>query len=101
LPPTPTSSPSLHDALPISSASAVAGAPIEPFASQYWLSAPCTFTNQTIAGTIRNPNGNSQSPVQPATGDCFPSRWYILPISDGIDRKSTRLNSSHVSISYA
>src|SRR5215475_15706177 len=29
------------------------------------------------------------------------SRWSGLPLSSKVDRKSTRLNSSHVKISYA
>src|SRR3712207_8575845 len=27
--------------------------------------------------------------------------WFILPEAEGLDRKSTRLNSSHANISYA
>ena len=60
-------------------------------APQYVLSEPCTFTNQTIAGMIKIPNGKSQSPVQPLTGECCPSFWYILPISEGMTKALTAL----------
>src|SRR5262249_62326079 len=59
--------------------------------SQYRFSAPCTLTNQTIAGIRKIPNGNNQSPVQPVTGGCRPSFAYILPASDGITNALTAL----------
>ena len=37
------------------------------------------------------PNGKSQRPVQPVTGACCPSFWYILPISDGMTKALTAL----------
>src|ERR671935_1545947 len=53
------------------------------------LSAPWIFTNQTIAGTMRKPNGKSHKPVQPLMGGCCPSFLYIFPISEGITNAIT------------
>src|SRR5690606_40945891 len=65
---------SLHDALPISSATA-------------WLSA-------SISATALS--------TRPAPASVWPSTsWEARAVCSALDRKSTRLNSSHVKISYA
>src|SRR6266540_2488896 len=71
----------------LAQAAATAGA----FPAQYRLRAPCTFTNQTIAGMIRIPPGKSQRPVQPVMGGSCPSFAYIFPTSEGITKASTGL----------
>src|SRR6266536_5156473 len=57
--------------------------------AQYRLSAPCTFTNQTIAGMRNRPNGTSHSPVQPVAGGVCPARVYIFPTSEGMTKAIT------------
>src|SRR3954471_21217076 len=54
-----------------------------PAVGQEPINAPWTFTNQTTAGTTRNPNGKSHSPVHPETGEALPSFAYMCPTSDG------------------
>ena len=58
--------------------------------SQYRLSAPWTFTNQTIAGMMRIPNGKSQSPVHPVTGDVRPAALVHLPDLGRDDERADR-----------
>src|SRR5207249_7428232 len=90
-PPAPTqlSTLSLHDALPISSidvpgTASAAGAwdlyhSIKRSVSSVEMYAPCTRNGSLFPGGKNN----------------------MSPLPSSVDRKSTRLNSSHVSISYA
>src|ERR1035441_67439 len=66
----------------------------------------------TVIGSLGNFNSSLQLPINPADpsnllktnshNNTLPTP-YVLPLSftNGIDRKSTRLNSSHLGISYA
>src|SRR5690606_41671534 len=84
---------SLHDALPISGSWAVS--PVQsPQRAGAWLSSqPREAAAQTSVRSV--PTAGSQLPSAKGT--------QLLPISwrPAADRKSTRLNSSHVKISYA
>ena len=48
-----------------------------------------TFQNQTIAGTMRIPNGKSQSPVRVLTPVSMPARSYIFLIARGTRKALT------------
>src|SRR5207249_10118425 len=100
LPPRPTMiyTLSLHDALPISSLAyaqtlpSVRGSVVDP-------------TGATVPGAIvrlESPNGDlvSETTVDSAGNFLLPN-LRAGTFSLAVDRKSTRLNSSHVSISYA
>src|SRR5699024_12004079 len=51
---------------------------------------------------LRSPRSVNAFSTRPWTGRCRPEEHYTEPEAKGKpDRKSTRLNSSHVSISYA
>src|SRR5699024_11678125 len=82
--PTPTPSLSLHDALPISPAQA-------PLESEDEITPALNATGLALAGT-----GFIVDNVK--IWNCGNSALYV---NRRQDRKSTRLNSSHVSISYA
>src|SRR5690348_17484097 len=94
---TPTSTLSLHDALPI----------LVPNVNHV------TFveTKSLAAGDTPEINVEAQNPVIDSAGAEHNVRMNIhgpvremqidLSTDDGLDRKSTRLNSSHPSISYA
>src|SRR3712207_7342119 len=51
------------------------------------------WLNDSIAYATFEPEGN---PL-----DVFPGRYRLVGVSPILDRKSTRLNSSHANISYA
>src|SRR5207249_10142144 len=97
-PPTSSSTTlSLHDALPISTVATVPDA----LARQGNLSDYC-------AALAANPKTGPPCPVVPAYLDGVDGLKFVPPpppttppTPDPRDRKSTRLNSSHVSISYA
>src|SRR5699024_11459389 len=91
---------SLHDALPISKAE------IEDYCHTYQLSPRIDPTNfeqiytrnkirHTILPTLKEVNSNVHTTIQRLSETLQEDELYLL------DRKSTRLNSSHVSISYA
>src|SRR5207249_11953303 len=89
-PPTAIYTLSLHDALPISQEIAIRSAAMVAFQQP-----------QAIghAHVLRNGAARSQAL---ALAEVLQRRHEEWPIgSRGVDRKSTRLNSSHVSISYA
>src|SRR5699024_11898237 len=84
-PPTPPSTPSLHDALPIFPRRRPPSAP--PSArcssrSHFSPPGPCSARPESGRSGGRRPDGPRRT-------------------GSALDRKSTRLNSSHVSISYA
>src|SRR5690606_41798593 len=65
---------------------------------EYDMTPPCG------AGPARTPGGNGSGPVQSGCGTTLPPDHFTrinLRRSSVEDRKSTRLNSSHVKISYA
>src|SRR5260221_7955086 len=86
----------LHDALPISIAPAARASKIRCFIICY-LSAPSPWPYR---GPRRNPIANR---VQARKAGCHPPDAALVDLGGirGIDRKSTRLNSSHTVISYA
>src|SRR3712207_8688773 len=69
---------SLHDALPISE--------LNGFERYAWVTTAYLLASTSII------------PVIGKLGDVYGRKWFIV---SGIDRKSTRLNSSHANISYA
>src|SRR5690606_39838736 len=77
---------SLHDALPICSSFSNYGALID-------VSAP----GSSIVSTL---NSGTQGPGSPSYAS-YSGTSMAAPHVAGVDRKSTRLNSSHVKISYA
>src|SRR5699024_11980326 len=94
-PSTPNHTPSLHDALPISTAVYVSNIPsditteeIEQAFSKFGVIAEDLKTGEKKIRLYKDDSGNLK-------GDALVI--YFKPE----DRKSTRLNSSHVSISYA
>src|SRR5207302_8680133 len=101
-PPAPPAAypPSLHDALPISPASSSAApAPTSP--------ATTTSPVNSAATATPSPSGGAASATSAWTAyTTSPARAGpgLFPLEDRhkvLDRKSTRLNSSHVKISYA
>src|SRR5699024_11934181 len=88
----------LHDALPISETIQPTGG------TEYSTDGGKTWQDATDPLKISDLTGETILIRQPATDDEFASAiaTVIVPERpDGPDRKSTRLNSSHVSISYA
>src|SRR5690606_39845938 len=79
---------SLHDALPIYHHPFVAG--------EIWCGDKaiirCQLYEQSISGLERGRHGNTVRPEH---------QEHLFPDQEAQDRKSTRLNSSHVKISYA
>src|SRR5207249_11360819 len=96
-PPTATSPLSLHDALPISQHRAAAAAP-----GRLGHAAGPADRARAAGGAY----GRAADGTHPATPVARALRSHAARRSEGagrarVDRKSTRLNSSHVSISYA
>src|SRR5690606_40616006 len=84
---------SLHDALPISSITTGTGT----YTVTVTDSNGCTGTSPSVTVTNSNPQATINLPDTVCPGD-----YTILSVSPAFaDRKSTRLNSSHVKISYA
>src|SRR5690606_41181278 len=80
---------SLHDALPIYSGADVAQ-PVQ-----------CDADGHAGLRSSIGCDGSSASCSSAAAGSAWSGRTYSVRPSSLIDRKSTRLNSSHVKISYA
>src|SRR5690606_42081908 len=83
--PTATETPtlSLHDALPIS---------------------PPTIARSARTSPTRRCSGGRGAPAAPVSGSSqygVVETWDMSTLTGAADRKSTRLNSSHVKISYA
>src|SRR5206468_12692891 len=87
---------SLHDALPISASTSVLTG--GPFTTGRVLSADCRNTRR---GGGRGAGGRSGSAVGGSGGGASGSATGRGGATGGLDRKSTRLNSSHDQISYA
>src|SRR5205807_6092130 len=88
LPPSPTrrrSPPSLHDALPISARS---------------FSASSARPSGSCKGSATHPGGRRNS-TKLRGEPCGPIVAFSMSSRPNIDRKSTRLNSSHLVLSYA
>src|SRR2546426_4966070 len=64
---------------------------------------PYTTLFRSIAGALSAALAAAAAPAQqPTAGDSAYARTEAkIPMRDGVDRKSTRLNSSHLVISYA
>src|SRR5699024_12730575 len=93
-PATPQSSPlSLHDALPISLTAVFAGI-TEPLEFIFIFIAPFLFLIHAVLGA-------TMVTIMHAFGLVGNLGGGLIKIAATKDRKSTRLNSSHVSISYA
>src|SRR5699024_12531374 len=84
---------SLHDALPIYSLLLIVGHSVRALPAKYFMISACYDGNPT--GFSMPVVHTSNYTLRAAQPDDIPQ---ILQL---IDRKSTRLNSSHVSISYA
>src|SRR5207249_9590285 len=81
---------SLHDALPICIDMGTDGVVWTPLASGHIAS----FDRRKCKGPLNGPEA--------ASGKLCPEGWTLYRMTGPqLDRKSTRLNSSHVSISYA
>src|SRR5690606_41954215 len=87
---------SLHDALPICWANAWA---IERAAPVSLRSGVQRVAHRLLGGAIEGLAGGGFSPFREAGQ--FVVAQLPIDVRQGIDRKSTRLNSSHVKISYA
>src|SRR5207253_10917869 len=101
--PTPTTqlyTLSLHDALPISRGLALTdeGKALQPVLSR---------SLDEIATQVERLTGSSRAVLSIGVVGTFAVGWLLPRLAafqaahPGIDRKSTRLNSSHVAISYA
>src|SRR5262245_48626768 len=99
LPSAPQISPRpLHDALPIS------GRAREPCARPTRRRAPTAPSGSRRSASIRSPTRSTRPPAPcgPAwSRGSTPSRSPLMEFGSCSDRKSTRLNSSHLGISYA
>src|SRR5690606_41002885 len=93
-PPTATYTLSLHDALPICGPRQRAGG-----------QGAAVEAEDTVRDVVRQ-SGNVSADVDIRSAEAAPDRKVVVPdrkvvVPDRKDRKSTRLNSSHVKISYA
>src|SRR5690606_39407907 len=86
-PATPTSPPSLHDALPIYDRATSFYRPRQHLVKTFFIG-----TAQTCP---------ARRAAMGAPGGSAPPTLALVNVSKSLDRKSTRLNSSHVKISYA
>src|SRR3712207_7519382 len=61
------------------------------------------FSAEELMGHISRLKEGEEVPVNvfPSYLSAFISEYFSMPDGDGVDRKSTRLNSSHANISYA
>src|SRR5690606_41957133 len=89
---------SLHDALPICTTRYVTPAP-SMLAPAYDSALPVTATMSLIAGA--SAGGSSVTSKRGRLYSSTENEVEPWPLRIVIDRKSTRLNSSHVKISYA
>src|SRR5207249_12289870 len=101
-PPTSTTSAdtlSLHDALPIFLTSAVTACPQASTAAALYQEALAKYRSKEYPAALAAAAGAvEREPEQAAYRHIY---GLCLAAVERLDRKSTRLNSSHVSISYA
>src|SRR5690606_41706753 len=90
------SAPSLHDALPISDGYKQTAWEV---AQEILTDSPAAFNRMLLADLMRG----QTSVILPACASCYRREELAAALKDVAleDRKSTRLNSSHVKISYA
>src|SRR5690348_17781570 len=89
---------SLHDALPICQHSLkTKGLKMELGSSAYWSIATWMVTKILVASKI----AVGESLQRSSHEGLYPALIKDIFLTGGLDRKSTRLNSSHPSISYA
>src|SRR5207302_9283118 len=98
-PPTATSSLSLHDALPISGALGVARE--DAVHGHRRRRALVVHGRGGEIGARVAPHADRAAAIAAVPPDLVPLLGVREVVADGQDRKSTRLNSSHVKISYA
>src|SRR5699024_12286414 len=97
-PPSFTLTPSLQDALPICNTGPTATAPADCCTALYVL---LPVLRSGKINTVACPATSDSGILEAATDGETAASYCSGPSTFSSDRKSTRLNSSHVSISYA